>query len=712
MQFEVTDKTAVVLAREFYAALADGYPVDAALGEARKAIYAQGNEVEWGTPVLYMRAPDGRIFDIKNIKDALKTKITEERPSASLIVRQGVQLGRKYLLQAGANIIGREKSLAVALMDTQASRKHAQILWLAGQYVLEDLDSTNGTFINDERIAGPRHLKDGDLIRIGNTLIAFQIEKESSIPTDRDKPHDTDLILTKPKELESAKTQRARIFLSYKRGVSPDEPLALQLFDHLSKQHDVFIDQNMVVGTHWAERIEAELKRSDFLIVLLSPQSVNSEMVKAEIETAHRLAKEQRGRPKILPVRLAYQEPFPYPLSAYLDHINWTFWKNDEDTPHLINEFAQALAGGDLSLDQKTKSKLMQEIKSTTHYEPLPAAQPMKLEMPEGTMDPHSAFYVERDGDRIALTAIERQGVTITIKAPRQMGKSSLLIRVMEAAQKAGKRVVFIDFQLFDKVILDNADIFFRQFCAFIAGELQIEDRFEEYWQAPVGNIQRCTRYMEHHFLQKLGEPLVLTMDEVESIFDTTFRSDFFSMLRSWHNNRATKPIWKQLDLALVTSTEPYQLVENLNQSPFNVGEVIDLPDFTLEQVADLNQRHDKPLAAEEVQRLMTLLCGHPYLTRRALYLVASQRLSTAELFAKATDDRGPFGDHLRYHLFRLYGKEDLIQGLRQVIRNNKCPDERIFFRLRGAGLIRREGGAELPRFQLYADYFQEHLNA
>ena len=64
MQFEITDGAAITLAHEFYAALADGYPVDAALAEARKAIFAEDNDVEWGTPVLYLRAPDGRIFDV------------------------------------------------------------------------------------------------------------------------------------------------------------------------------------------------------------------------------------------------------------------------------------------------------------------------------------------------------------------------------------------------------------------------------------------------------------------------------------------------------------------------------------------------------------------------------------------------------------------------------------------------------------------------
>lgn len=64
MQFEITDEAAITFAEEFYAAIADGYPVDAALAEARRLIYANGNEIEWATPVLFMRVPDGRIFDV------------------------------------------------------------------------------------------------------------------------------------------------------------------------------------------------------------------------------------------------------------------------------------------------------------------------------------------------------------------------------------------------------------------------------------------------------------------------------------------------------------------------------------------------------------------------------------------------------------------------------------------------------------------------
>ncbi|MBV9423230.1 MAG: CHAT domain-containing protein, partial [Solirubrobacterales bacterium] len=64
MQFEITDRAAVVFAQHLYDSLAGGLPVDAALAEARKAIWADDNDVEWATPVLFMRVADGRLFDV------------------------------------------------------------------------------------------------------------------------------------------------------------------------------------------------------------------------------------------------------------------------------------------------------------------------------------------------------------------------------------------------------------------------------------------------------------------------------------------------------------------------------------------------------------------------------------------------------------------------------------------------------------------------
>src|SRR3954451_16344375 len=126
-------------------------------------------------------------------------------------------------------------------------------------------------------------------------------------------------------------TRRPRVFISYKRNAPTDEKVAAALFEAFGRRHEVFIDKAILPGTDWASCIETKLGEADFLVPLLSAQSVNSEMVKGEIEKAHVFGKES-GRPAILPVRVAYSEPFPYPLSPYQNPLQWACWESDEDT--------------------------------------------------------------------------------------------------------------------------------------------------------------------------------------------------------------------------------------------------------------------------------------------------------------------------------------------------------------------------------------------
>ncbi|MBV7329325.1 toll/interleukin-1 receptor domain-containing protein [Chloroflexi bacterium TSY] len=82
---------------------------------------------------------------------------------------------------------------------------------------------------------------------------------------------------------------RAQLFISYKRNMEPDEPLALRLHSALEEAgHTVFIDQTLSVGVTWATEIERQIEASDFMLVLLSEASVHSEMVAAEVRYAHK----------------------------------------------------------------------------------------------------------------------------------------------------------------------------------------------------------------------------------------------------------------------------------------------------------------------------------------------------------------------------------------------------------------------------------------
>ncbi len=92
MQYEVTDRAAIEVARAFYEALADGLSVDAAVAEARKAVsLAVANTVEWGTPVLYMRSPDGLLFNVqeREATDTIRTDVKRKaRPVAGRVERK------------------------------------------------------------------------------------------------------------------------------------------------------------------------------------------------------------------------------------------------------------------------------------------------------------------------------------------------------------------------------------------------------------------------------------------------------------------------------------------------------------------------------------------------------------------------------------------------------------------------------------------------
>ncbi|WP_353258351.1 AAA-like domain-containing protein [Prochlorothrix hollandica] len=326
-----------------------------------------------------------------------------------------------------------------------------------------------------------------------------------------------------------------------------------------------------------------------------------------------------------------------------------------------------------------------------------------------------SPFYVERSGDDQALAVIRRLGVTLYIDGERQVGKSSLLMRVLAAAETSGKRTVTVDCQGLSQNILGDEDRFYRWFCVQLAQELDLEDDLDRHWERyrKGGNSSCCTQYLKHQILAQVSEPVVIALDEVEMLIDAPFKSQFFGMLRSWHNRRAHDQPMKRVDLVLISSTEPHQLIENLNQSPFNVGEKIKMEDFTPGQVADLNQRHGSPFDAAHLEQLATLLGGHPFLVRQALYWVASGRQTAAELLAMATREQGAFGEHLRHLRLRLDRRPELqlAEGMKLIVNGSghRVP-KAVAVRLEAAGLVRAETKTAEPRCELYRLYFRESL--
>ena len=335
------------------------------------------------------------------------------------------------------------------------------------------------------------------------------------------------------------------------------------------------------------------------------------------------------------------------------------------------------------------------------------------LTAPGGAVDLHDPCYIVRDADARLQRELARRGhgTTTTIRAPRQTGKSSLLARGMQAAREQGARIIYLDLQRVERRAMASADRFLRYLADLIVHQLRLDaGEVERAWRSPLGPQDRLTGLLEEYVLPGGESQLVLAMDEADRLLQTGFHSDFFALLRSWHDARSRDDRWDRIHFVIVISTEPYLLIANANQSPFNVGLKLYLKDFDAGQVRELNRRHGGPVAEAELPELLQLLGGHPYLTRMALYTMVTEGCRWADLARSAADDAGPFGDHLRHHLQLLHDQPALQQSLRDAIRHGRCPDAAARFRLLQAGLLREDAGTCVPRCGLYRRYFQDRL--
>jgi hypothetical protein len=492
--------------------------------------------------------------------------------------------------------------------------------------------------------------------------------------------------------------------------VSPDEGFAHDIAGRLRERgHHVFLDVTMLVGTRWVEEIQSQLTSSQFFLVFLSADSIVSDMVRREVELAHKLSLEKRL--VILPVRLKFSGELPYDLAAYLNPIQYAFLGEGQSFASIADQLIaaverfQPLPGCAKSEDncRLDPAHPLADVSERARA-PLPAADP-RLET--GAMRPNSPFYIRRYADEIADRELRGEGVTVVAKGPRQSGKSSLLARIYAVARNKGRGACYIDFQLLDLADLNSLGVLLR--CIAWKLSRAFKTRRPETSEAMLGDKEMLTAFVEDAVLDEPGRSRLLIFDEVDRVFDFAYRDDFFALIRAWHNRRATQNGWEQLNLVLAHSTDPTLWIQDVNQSPFNVGEHLTLEDFQLSELAELANRHGLSLdPANGLTRLMQLIGGHPYLARQALYVLATRKCPVSHLSDGALDETGPFGDHLRQLGWRLHNNERLRTALLQVLRRSSCDDERDFQRLRAAGLVRGHSSRNATiRCELYERYFR-----
>ncbi|MEG4121066.1 AAA-like domain-containing protein [Microcoleus sp. N9_B4] len=335
------------------------------------------------------------------------------------------------------------------------------------------------------------------------------------------------------------------------------------------------------------------------------------------------------------------------------------------------------------------------------------------LEFPGSPVPLGSPFYIHHPLiEELAYREIAKPGGVLRIKAPRKMGKSSLLLRILDRAGSLDYQTVSLDFQQAEESVLDNLDKFLRWFCANISRHLGLPPLLDDYWDEDMGSKVSCTIYLQQYVLAEISTPLVLALNEVNRIFEyPKIAREFLPLLRSWHEEAKRIETLGKLRLIVLHSTEIY-IPLKLTESPFNVGLPLQLPYFTEEQILALAQRHgldwtDSP----DAERLMAMVGGHPYLVRLALYHLCQNSVRLDQLLQEAPTIAGIYKDYLRSFWATLQEYPELAVALKQVVKSEHGVelDPIVASKLFSMGLIHIDNNRCTLSCELYRIYFGSH---
>ncbi len=235
-----------------------------------------------------------------------------------------------------------------------------------------------------------------------------------------------------------------------------------------------------------------------------------------------------------------------------------------------------------------------------------------------GTVQAGNGIYLARRADAELLQAC-RDGIFAFVLAPRQIGKSSLMTRTAEQLQADGIQAVVVDLQAIGVQV--NAEQWYLGLLVTIEDQLMLDTDVISWWQekAQLGYTQRFTQFIEEVLLAEILGQIVILVDEIDTVLSLDFTDDFFVAIRYFQVNRAKNSNLERLSFVLLGVGTPSDLIRDPQRTPFNVGQRIDLTDFTPSEAQSLAAGLGLP-ATEAKQVLVWVLDwtgGHPYLTQR-----------------------------------------------------------------------------------------------